>query len=90
MRQIYQAAGRTSMAASGGEPADDAAYAFCLGDVVIRIRLRDGRSLSGKMRSFSRLDHRRESGAVTVMSAESGLVDIPFHEISEFRIPARW
>ncbi len=63
MRQLGPAGGR-----SDEEPEDAAAYAFCLGDVVVGIRLRDGRHLNGRVTRVSYMDHYREKGSVTLSS----------------------
>jgi hypothetical protein len=89
MRQIGELGGPDALDGNQGAPADEAAFAFCLGEVAISIELRDGRRLWGQLVRLSYLDHRRDRGSVT-LCGPSGRVEIGLDDVASIGVPERW
>ena len=91
MRQIYDAHNEGSYEPSTTNgPVEDAAFAFCLGEVPVGLHLKDGTKIKGLMKGFSCLDHRREDGNVEIYSADASTTKYSFREIEMIDLPGGW
>lgn len=91
MRQIGDPLGFEIYGAGAtGGPADDAAFAFCLGEITIGLRLRNGEAVRGILKGFSCLDLRREEGSLLLHCPSSHPTRYSFRDIAMIDLPNHW
>lgn len=91
MRQIYDAPNKGSYVQSDTNGVtEDAAFAFCLGDVTVTVCLSNGTKIRGHIRGFSCLDHKRREGFIELFGPDARVQRHFFRDIDMIDLPNIW